>query len=102
MGAESHPARRLAPLLWTLFAFFVVRVAGQALVAFLGVDFLPPMPAWYSGLLAYEYLLPAQIVIVGLMAKICLDFTRARAASSPRRGHSWRPAGCTSAGAISR
>ena len=61
-----------------LLALFVLRVAGQALVAFLHVSFLPPMEAWYSGLMPYEYLLPSQIVIIALMAKICFDFTRRR------------------------
>lgn len=65
-------------LLWTLLALFVLRVAGQALVAFLGVSFLPPMEAWYSGLMPYPYLLPSQVLLVALMAKICVDFTRAR------------------------
>jgi hypothetical protein len=51
-------------------------VLGQALVAFAGVGFLPPMQAWYSGLMPYEVLLPAQLLIIALMAKICLDFTR--------------------------
>jgi hypothetical protein len=64
--------------LWSLLALFVLRVAGQALVAFLDVRFLPPMQAWYSGLMPYEYLLPSQLVIIALMAKICLDFTRRR------------------------
>ena len=40
---------------------------------------LPPMEHWYSGLMPYEYLLPAQIaLIVVLMTKICVDFTRRR------------------------
>ena len=69
-------ARRLAPLLWALLGLFVLRVVGQALVAFSSVEFLPPMQAWYSGLLPYRYLLPAQLVIVALMVKICVDFTR--------------------------
>jgi hypothetical protein len=68
--------RQLAPLLWALLGLFVLRVAGQALVAFLHVEFLPPMQEWYSGLLPYEYLLPSQVVIIALMAKICVDFTR--------------------------
>ena len=34
------------------------------------------MEDWYSGLMPYEYLLPSQILIIGLMAKICVDFTR--------------------------
>jgi len=53
-------------------------VLGQALVAFWDVKFLPPMEAWYSGLMPYEYLLPSQLLIIVLMAKICLDFSRAR------------------------
>jgi hypothetical protein len=66
------------PLLWTLLALFVLRVAGQAMVAFWGVTWLPPMERWYSGLMPYPLLLPAQIAIVVLMAKICSDFTRRR------------------------
>ena len=54
----------------------MLRVLGQALVAFLDVRFLPPMQAWYSGLMPYEYLLPSQILIIAVMAKICVDFSR--------------------------
>ena len=68
----------MIPLLWTLLALFVLRVAGQAMVAFWGVTWLPPMERWYSGLMPYPLLLPAQIAIVVLMAKICSDFTRRR------------------------
>jgi hypothetical protein len=63
-------------ILWFLLGLFILRVFGQALVAFLDVQFLPPMEAWYSGLMPYEYLLPSQIAIIALMAKICVDFTR--------------------------
>ena len=65
-------------LLWVLLGLFILRVLGQALVAFLDVQFLPPMEAWYSGLMPYEVLLPSQIAIIAVMAKICLDFTRGR------------------------
>jgi hypothetical protein len=61
-----------------LFALFILRVAGQALVAFLDVRFLPPMERWYSGLIPYPYLLASQILIIALMARVCLDFTRGR------------------------
>ena len=47
-------------------------------MAFFDVRFLPPMEVWYSGLMPYEYLLPSQIVLIAVMAKICVDFTRAR------------------------
>lgn len=65
-------------MLWFLFGLFVLRVAGQLLVALFEVPFLPPMPAWYSGLMPYRYLLPSQLVLIVLMAKLCLDFTRRR------------------------
>jgi hypothetical protein len=65
-------------LLWTLLALFVLRVAGQAMVAFAGVQWLPPMERWQSGLLPYELLLASQILIIVLMAQICVDFTRSR------------------------
>jgi hypothetical protein len=63
-------------VLWLLLALFVGRVLGQLLVAFFDVRFLPPMEAWYSGLMPYEYLLPSQLLLIGVMAKICIDFTR--------------------------
>jgi hypothetical protein len=72
--------RRLAPLLITLLALFLLRVAGQALVAFAGDDWLPPMEQWYSGLLAYPLLLPAQLLIAALYGTVCRDFAR---------GHGW-------------
>lgn len=56
----------------------MLRVVGQVLVAFFEVGFLPPMQAWYSGLMPYRYLLPSQILLMALMAKICVDFTRRR------------------------
>lgn len=76
MRISLDQPRHLAPLLWTLLGLFILRVAGQFLVAFFHVDFLPPMQEWYSGLLDYQYLLPSQIVIIVLMVKICVDFTR--------------------------
>jgi len=68
----------MIPALWALLALFALRVAGQFLVAFFGVQWLPPMQRWYSGLMPYEYLLPSQIVILVLMGKVCADFTRRR------------------------
>jgi hypothetical protein len=50
-------------------------VAGQALVVFLHVGFLPPMSAWYSGLVPYPVLLPVQLVILAIMAWINVELT---------------------------
>jgi hypothetical protein len=67
----TRPASRSAVVLGALTALFGCRVAGQALVAFLGVTWLPPMDAWFSGLLPYRLLLPLQIVI--LLVQIVID-----------------------------
>jgi len=69
-------SRRLAPFLWLLLVAFMLRVAGQMLVAFRGVPWLPPMDAWMSGLMPYPYLLVSQFLIIGLCVKVAADFTR--------------------------
>lgn len=56
--------RSYALLLGALAAAFAARVGGQLVVALSAVDFLPPMHAWYSGLLPYAVLLPVQVVIL--------------------------------------
>lgn len=72
-----HPGtHQVAPVLWLLFLAFTLRVFGQMLVVFAGVTWLPPNTAWMSGLMPYRFLLPAQLVILALHAKICVDFTR--------------------------
>jgi putative CocE/NonD family hydrolase len=74
----AHPAlqRRYFWALATLLFLFCLRVLGQILVAFFHVSFLPPMEEWMSGLLPYPELLTAQILIIGLYGKICLDLFR--------------------------
>ena len=76
MAGIKIPSQRLAPLLWLLLAGFVGRVAGQMLVAFWGVTWLAPLSEWMSGLMPYTYLLPSQLLIIAVYAKVCLDFTR--------------------------
>ena len=65
-----------ARLLWLLTFLFFLRVLGQALVAFFDVGFLPSMEHWYSGLLPYPILLPVQIVILCVQAKINTGLSR--------------------------
>ena len=62
---------RAAVMLVALTLLFALRVAGQALVAFFDVGWLPPMEAWYSGLLPYPILLPTQLAI--LAVQVTLD-----------------------------
>jgi hypothetical protein len=54
-------------ILLILFALFVARVAGQIVVVLTQPRWLPPMKDWYSGLMAYRYLLPSQLAIIVLM-----------------------------------
>jgi putative CocE/NonD family hydrolase len=75
---RAHAAlqRRYFQVLIALLFLFCLRVLGQILVAFFKVPFLPPMEEWFSGLLPYPELLTAQILIIVLYGKICLDFAR--------------------------
>ncbi|MBI4637381.1 MAG: hypothetical protein HY727_13620 [Candidatus Rokubacteria bacterium] len=76
----------------SLLAFlFLLRVVGQALVAFLDVRWLPPMGEWYSGLLPYPLLLPSQIVILLVQTKISLDFARGQGVFVVPRPRAARP-----------
>jgi putative CocE/NonD family hydrolase len=78
--------RRCFWLLATLLFLFCLRVLGQILVAFFHVSFLPPMEEWFSGLLPYPELLTAQVLIIALYGRICLDFARRRGYfTTPRR-----------------
>lgn len=74
--SATNRNRKYATWLLLLLVLFCLRVAGQMLVAFAGVTFLPPMKEWYSGLLPYRYLLPSQFLIIFLFSKICFDLFR--------------------------
>jgi hypothetical protein len=63
-------SRQAGILLWVCVALFAARVVGQLEVLLLQPPWLPDMEAWYSGLLPYPLLLPAQIAILMLMAVV--------------------------------
>ena len=69
----------VAVVLSTLTLLFAARVAGQVLVAFLGVPWLPPMERWYSGLLPYPILLPIQLAILAGQATLDIAVWAGRA-----------------------
>ena len=71
----SARAAAYAPWLWGLTILFLLRVAGQVIVVLFHPTWLPPMAEWYSGLLPYPYLLPAQILILALMVSIDRSFS---------------------------
>ncbi|MFL6575255.1 MAG: hypothetical protein ACJ8MR_01460 [Povalibacter sp.] len=53
--------------LWTCTFLFLLRVIGQFEALMQAPVWLPPMSAWYSGLVPYAALMPAQILILMLM-----------------------------------
>lgn len=61
-----------AAILWCLFGLFLLRVAGQLPVMLWGPRWLPPPAQWYSGLIAYPYLLAIQILFLILMTFMIL------------------------------
>jgi hypothetical protein len=64
---------------------FFGRVIGQIEALLVAPEWLPPMQAWYSGLLPYPVLLPAQIVLLMLMSLVTYDHVRGRGFFWPTR-----------------
>lgn len=65
-----------APLLAFFTFLFFLRVAGQALVVFFSVDWLPADDAWASGLIPYPALLAIQLIMLVVMFRIVADVRR--------------------------
>jgi hypothetical protein len=71
--------------MWALLVLFVARVVGQMLAATTRPRWLPPMSRWYSGVMPYRYLLPAQLVIIGLMIAMSVGVSGATGPLGLRR-----------------
>jgi hypothetical protein len=69
---QGKPAD-IALLLWFFTILFVLRVAGQILVAVRPRRWLPPMGQW--NLVPYPILLPIQILFIAVMVWINMSFT---------------------------
>jgi preprotein translocase subunit SecY len=74
--ADVVHARERICMLWTCVALFLLRVLGQIEALLVQPDWLPPMAAWHSGYLPYYILLPAQIVLLMVMAVLAAAETR--------------------------
>ena len=62
-------------LMWACVILFMLRVLGQVYVALYAPRWLPPMREWYSGLLPYYLLLPAQLLIFAFMTIVAYDYS---------------------------
>ena len=69
-------SRKTSFILSILLFLFFLRVIGQMIVVIWSPAFLPPMEAWYSGLMPYRFLLPSQILILVLFMNIAFDLYR--------------------------
>jgi hypothetical protein len=67
-GSAAIDPARASPVLWLFTVLFVLRVAGQLLVAFRPPKWLPPMGQW--NLVPYPILLPIQLVLIVVMVWI--------------------------------
>jgi hypothetical protein len=66
----TRRGREVALLLWICVALFAARVIAQFEVLVVSPAWLPGMDAWYSGLLPYHLLLPAQLALLMIMAVV--------------------------------
>ena len=85
----SDTSRRTAVVLGALALAFLGRVAGQLVVVLAAPGWLPPVEEWHSGLVPYEILLPSQVLILGLQARVSWDLWRGQgrfARRARRRG----------------
>jgi hypothetical protein len=58
-----------ANVMAVLLGLFLARVIGQIIAATSAPRWLPRMSRWYSGVMPYRYLLPAQVIfLVGMTA----------------------------------
>ena len=71
-----EPRMIYLPLMWVCVVLFMFRVLGQVYVALYAPHWLPPMREWYSGLLPYYLLLPAQPLIFALMTIVAYNCSR--------------------------
>lgn len=77
--------RAYASLLGVLSLAFAARVFGQLLISILDVAFLPPMDAWYSGLIPYPALFFIQFGILAIQIEVSRElWVGTRAVTIPR------------------
>ena len=57
-------------------SLFALRVLGQVLVVTRAPRWLPSNEHWYSGLLPYRYLLPAQLLLLAILTAVTLAVYR--------------------------
>ena len=70
VGTGSRSETRTAIILGLLALAFLARVVGQMVVMVATPEWLPDPDKWYSGLIPYPILLPMQIGVLALQARL--------------------------------
>lgn len=73
---NEEKEEKYMPALSVCFGLFVFRVAAQLIQKFYALPFLPPFEAWYSGALAYQWLLVLQLLIIVVMGWVVAGFAK--------------------------
>ncbi len=83
---DQHLSKRYAPWLWLLLGLFTLRVITQLLLTRFEFPFIPAFEQWHSAAMPYWLLLLSQIVILAVMVRVSLNFSRGSVASNRRLG----------------
>lgn len=82
-AVTARMAQATAPWLWLLLGLFCFRVMAQLAVIEGGPAWLPSFEYWHSGALPYGALVASQLLLIVIMARTALVFSRG--AVRPRR-----------------
>jgi len=68
------------------YTLFIFRVGAQLVQQYSPVDFLPSFERWYSGALAYHWLLLSQLIIIIILTMTLKRFYAAKVSANPQWG----------------
>lgn len=90
VAATATPRDTYATVMALLLVLFLGRVIGQIVAATVAPRWLLPMARWYSGLMPYRYLLPAQIVLLVVITSVTVAVARGSdPLGTPSRASVW-------------
>lgn len=76
-------------VLWLLLFLFCFRVFAQLTVYFVDVSFLPAFDRWHSASVPYAALVFSQLVIILILGRVAIQFSRGRVVARHRAGISF-------------
>jgi len=83
---DQFRLKSYTPWLWLLLVLFAFRVIAQLSLTQFDIPLLPNYEQWHSGAMPYWLLLLSQVVILAVMLKVTLNFSRSRISPNRRSG----------------